>query len=190
VTKADVPTITLDTVCASALATPSVTNDPDEVAALEELVARSKVGRVRLQVTAAYYHDVERDHNETRGHQRREWWESLPDLGIVPGVFRLNSSRLDDPLAVLGADTTPELDGRLREIQEPVRRSQPNVDKHEDNPAVLAYLFSDVDHLIAHEMSGANWFATMDNGILKRTDELVELGIEVARPSTILTLLS
>lgn len=184
-TTAGIPTITLDTVCASALATPSVTNDPDEVVALEELVARSKEGRVRLQVTAAYYHDVERDHNENRGRQRREWLESLPDLGTVPGVFRLNSSRLDDSLAVFGGDSTPELDARLREILEPVRRSQPNIDKHEDNPALLAYLFSDVDHLIAHEMSGADWFATMDNGILKRTDELAELGIAVARPTTI-----
>lgn len=188
-TKSDIPTITLDTVCASALATPSVTDDPADVAALEQLVARSKEGRVRLQVTAAYYHDVERDHNEKRGRQRHEWLESLPDLGTVPGVFRLNSSRLDDPLAVLGSDTTPELDGRLREILQPVRRSQPNIDKHEDNPALLAYLFSDVDHLIAHEMSGADWFATMDNGILKRTDQLAELGIAVARPATILTLL-
>jgi hypothetical protein len=48
---------------------------------------------------------------------------------------------------------------------------------------------SDIDHLLAHDMSSADWFATLDHGILKRVTELAELGLMVGRPSVVLATL-
>ncbi len=180
-------TITLDTGCVSALANPRETDDPGEVAALEALLRRFEQGTVRLQLTAAYLQDFERDLDEGRRQQRRDWLASVPPMKMVPGVFRLNVSALNDPLAVLGGERQADLDMRLREILEPVRRSQPNIDQHEEDAAKLAHILSDIDHLLAHDMSRADRFVTLDQGILKRHSELAELGIAVARPREVLS---
>jgi hypothetical protein len=180
------PTITLDTCCVSALAIPSPTDDPKEVEALQALVERFEEGTVQLQLAAAYEDDVERDLDAERHRQRLAWEQSLPPIPRAVGVFRLDVSRLDDPLTAFGSERQVELDTALRRLLEPNRRRQANFDLRVGDRDGLAQLVSDVDHLIAHDWSGADWFATTDDGILAKAAELAELGITVGRPTTIL----
>jgi hypothetical protein len=44
--------------------------------------------------------------------------------------------------------------------------------------------YSDIDHLLAHALSGADMFVTVDEGtILNRKQELWGLGLKVLRPA-------
>ncbi len=185
-TAARTATITLDTCCVSALANPSPTDDPNEVWALQTFVRKFEEGTVQLQLAAAYEDDVERDPSDERRRGRVAWEQSLPPIPRVAGVFRFDVSRLDDPLTVLGGDRQAELDKLLRGLLEPNRQSQANLDERVGDRDALAQLISDVDHLIAHDWSGADWFATMDGGILAKRTELAELGIAVGLPTLIL----
>ena len=143
-------------------------------------------GSVQLQLAAAYEDDIERDLSDERHRGRVAWEQSLPPTPRVSGVFRFDVSRLDDPLTVLGGDRRAELDGLLRRLLEPNRRSQANPHERTGDRDALAQLISDVDHLIAHDWSGADWFATMDGGIRAKRTELAELGIAVGLPTMIL----
>lgn len=183
------PVITLDTVCISALANPSDTNDPDEVAALTDLVQRFRHDEVRLQVTPAYGRDFDRWKDEAGREERLKWLAAVPAIPRAPGVFRLDVSVLNGP-DLLGGDADVVLDRQLRELLEPVRRDPVNLLSYEDAPGVAAKVMSDVDHLIAHQFSGADWFTTLDRGILRQRSALSALGLEVALPSDIVATLN
>jgi hypothetical protein len=178
------PLITLDTSCVSALANPSSTNDPSEVAALDSIIELAQAGVVKLQVTTAYDRDFDRWKDEVGRRERLDWLASVPLIERAPGVFRLDVSRLNGP-DLLGGSGDVVLDGQLRALLEPNRRSVENLANYEDDSVALARIMSDVDHLIAHNNSGADWFATLDEGILGKRESLRELGIQVARPTEI-----
>jgi hypothetical protein len=178
--------LTLDTSCISALANPQPTDDPDEVQALEALVARAKSGQIELQLTVAYERDFERLTSDEARADRLRWLATSPVIRVVPGVFRLDVSRLEGG-DVLGGDAAVERDQELRRILIPSRadRAAPN---YEDAPGAAAKLMSDVDHLIAHRMSGASHFVTLDKStILKRAPRLAAVGIQVCLPSIALS---
>jgi hypothetical protein len=181
-------TVTLDTVCVSALANPSTTVDPAEVTALEELIDQFVEGAVRLQLTTAYQRDFERFTDEDGRRRRLEWLRSVPPMGQAAGVFRLDVSVLDGP-DTLGSDRDVDLDGELRALLETNRRSTENLDRHVGDAMTLARIMSDIDHLLAHARTGGDWFATLDLGILGRREQLVGLGIAVALPSSIVAML-
>jgi hypothetical protein len=51
--------------------------------------------------------------------------------------------------------------------------------------------YSDIDHLLAHALSGADMFVTVDEGtILNRQQELWGLGLKVLRPAEALRLVT
>jgi hypothetical protein len=183
-----ITTITLDTVCVSALANPSTTVDPAEVTALEELIDQFVEGTVRLQLTTAYQRDLERFTDEDGRRQRLEWLRSVPQMEHAAGVFRLDVSVLDGP-DTLGSDRDVELDDELRALLEPNRRSAENLDRHIGDTRTLARIMSDIDHQLAHARIGGGWFATLDLGVLGKREQLVDLGIAVALPSFIVTML-
>ncbi len=176
--------ITLDTSCVSAWANTSPSDDPNEVAAIRDLVDRFSRAAIGLQVTNAYDRDFERWQDDAGRSQRLEKLDEIPVFQRAPGAFRLGVSVLNGP-DLLGGNADKELDTRLREILEPERRRSENIPSYEEAPGKAGQIMSDIDHLIAHRNSGASWFATTDKRILKKAEQLRELGIEVARPTTI-----
>ena len=180
--------LTLDTNCISALANPQASNDPAEVQALEQLVDLARSRRLTVQLASAYDRDVERWTDVEGRAQRLAWLAQAPEIRRVGGLFRLDVSVLDGP-DVLGSDAETELDERLRAILAPTKTQGP-IPGYEVAPGVAAKLFSDIDHLIAHRMSEADFFVTLDEStILSRRVALQGEGIAVCRPTEVLDLL-
>lgn len=177
-----VPLLTLDTSCVSAVANPSKSNSPvTEVAAIEKILEMASNGLVQLQLTTAYERDFDRWNNPGGRAERLAWLERAPVLTIrAPGVFRLNVSVLtgEDGLAGRGE---ADLDKALRSIL-PGDYTVPGNDPARD--------FSDIDHLLAHHLSGASMFVTLDQKtILSKRDQLGEIGIAVGLPTEALACL-
>jgi hypothetical protein len=178
--------ITLDTSCVSALANPQDSNDQDEIPALDALVDLARQDEIVLQLTSAYERDFERYGDDDARSQRLQWLATAPPIQRVGGVFRLDVSVLNGP-DVLGGESDVQLDQQLRQILRPSLAHPGEIPGYEDDPRAAAKLFSDIDHLIAHFPSGAQWFVTLDaKTILKRHDALKGIGIEVRRPSSAL----
>ncbi len=174
--------LTLDTSCVSAVANPKPTDDPVEVAALSGLIDMARANEVALQLTTAYDRDFDRWSDPNGVAARLASLRKPRRFRLAPGVFRLDVSRLGTD--VLGGDEDVELDRRLRELLR-ARLATDDLPAYETDPDIPAKLFSDIDHLLAHRRSSANAFVTLDKGLLRKTNGLASLGIEVRRPTEI-----
>jgi hypothetical protein len=176
--------VTLDTSCVIAASTNESTSAPAEVEALDAILDLARIGTVALQLTASYDRDFDRLRDPSAVRSRLEWLASAPVLPTrAPGAFRLDVSQLNGP-DVLVTSAIADLSRQLRSLLAPQRaRTLPSF---EASPGTTARIMSDVDHLVAHAMSGAAWFATLDKGILGKHDALARLGLHVAPPSELL----
>lgn len=135
-----------------------------------------------LRLASAYDRDFERWTDAEGRVQRLEWLASVPLITSVGGVFRWDVSALDGS-DVLGSASDVELGERLRAICSPTRAPGP-IPGHDEAPGVAAKLMSDIDHLIAHRVSGADAFVTLDvSTILSRRAALQVEGILVCAPT-------
>jgi hypothetical protein len=177
--------LTLDTNCISALANPQASNYPAEVRALEQLFDLARSRRLTVQLASAYDRDFERWTDVEGQAQRLAWLAQAPEIRRIGGVFRLDVSVLDGP-DVLGSNAETRLDERLRAILAPAKTQGP-IPGYEVAPGVAAKWFADIDHLIAHRMSEADFFVTLDEStILSRRVALQGEGIVVCRPTEVL----
>jgi hypothetical protein len=173
--------LTLDTSCVSALANPEATNDPAEVRALDRIIDLARDGRIRVQVTSAYDRDFSRWKDPVGRESRLGWLANAPPLPRAPGVFRLDVSLLGGG-DVLGGDGDVEFDQELRSVLLPTLAVDA-IPSHEEAPNRAAKVFSDIDHLTAHRLSGADAFVTLDaSTILNRREVLRRLGMVVCKP--------
>jgi hypothetical protein len=181
--------VTLDTCCVSAIAHDEAAHG-EQVEAIGALIDLARVGRIGLQVTTAYERDFERLRDEGKRSERLAWLSTAPVIDTVGGVLRWDVS-VWDGLDVWAGDDEAELADRVRAIVAPGTMRPDMVSSDESNPGRAAKAFSDTDHLIAHAMSAAAWFATIDTKtILCHRAALAEIGVHVALPSEILAQLA
>lgn len=151
----------------------------DHAALVDRLVEHARQGRVGLSLTTAYLRDQEtaRPANTETNHK---WLESAPVLGMVPGPFRLDYSRLDGP-DVLVSDDLAELDSVVREIVLPRRLGTGGMSGDASLSDRDVRRFIDVQHLLAHRMAGHDAFVTTDfDDLVGRRDRLLtEAGITI-----------
>ncbi len=124
-----------------------------------------------LQLAEAYERDFSRytDHDGRR--QRLAWLQQNPVAERrASGACRLDVSVVDGNDLIVG-DEEATLDQQLVAIL-----------RVRGGPAPKAY--SDIDHLLAHHMSGADAFVTVDQStILNHRDALAAHGITVLNPA-------
>jgi|SRR3984893_1211490 len=180
-----VAVITLDTSCVVALAHDQPTNDPREVEALELLMDLARQGTLGLQLTSAYERDFERFKDEAGRADRLAWLSKAPVIQRVGGIFRFDVSGWDGP-DLLASPEDEQLDQDLRLLLGPLG-VRPDVEAADQvAPSRAPKVFSDIDHLIAHKRSGAQFFVTLDNKtILKKRERLQALGIDARKPSEV-----
>ena len=141
-----------------------------DLPSIDRLVELGHQGTVDLQLAEAYERDFSRFTDLGGRVQRLDWLAKSPvATRRASGASRLDVSELDGN--DLLADDVAHLDKALIDLLG-VR----------GEPAAKAY--SDIDHLIAHYMSGADAFITVDSKtILRRRERLAELGIVVLAPA-------
>lgn len=177
--------VTLDTCCVSAIAHDEPAH-AEQVEAIGALIDLARVGRVGLQVTAAYERDFERLRDEGKRSERLAWLSTAPVIETVGGVLRWDVS-VWDGLDVWAGDDDGELADRVQAIVAPGALRPAAVSSDESKPGKAAKVFSDIDHLVAHAKSAAAWFATIDTKtILCHRAALAEIDVHVALPSEIL----
>lgn len=141
-----------------------------DLPSIDRLIELGHEGTVDLQLAEAYERDFARFSDHDARLQRLDWLAKSPvATRRASGASRLDVSELDGN--DLLADDVAHLDKALIDLLG-VR----------GEPAAKAY--SDIDHLIAHYMSGADAFITVDSKtILRRRERLAELGIVVLAPA-------
>jgi hypothetical protein len=161
--------LTVDTCVLIALLNWEIEHDP---VSIEALLQAARDNRVDLQVTAAFDRDRLRSRDQ-RGAELLEWVRTQPVLSVrAGGAFRSDVSVLDGP-DLLADEATGAL---ARRIQEVLRIKQLDARKPDK-------VFSDADHLLAHHLSGADAFVTVDDRtILSHRVELAKLGLLVLTP--------
>jgi hypothetical protein len=135
------------------------------------LIGLCRQGSVVLQLTEAYERDFARYRGDDARRERLAWLEQSPVVKRrASGAFRLDVSALDGN-DLLADDELAKLELALASIL-PIKNGAP------------ARVYSDIDHLIAHYMSGADAFITVDERtILRHREALAELGITVLTPA-------
>ena len=172
---------TLDTVCVIAMVKTELNNPPEQVAAIERLTDMAASGSIELQLAAAYDRDFERFRSPQGRARQLEWLSAAPiATPRASGLFVIGVSALGGPDA-LASDDDAELYSAVRAILDPHFDGT----QLDDQPAwQLAKRTSDADHLVAHNLSGADAFVTMDEStILVHRTALAELGVEVLWPA-------
>ena len=175
---------TVDTCVLIALQKDEPEHDIDSI---RQLFRAALTGRVCLQLTAAFERDCVRNIQTTGAVQRAEdlldWVSGQP---VMPeragGAFRLDVSTFGGDDLVCDEEMV-ELSDRLEALlPEPkVKRSRQDV----------AYRYSDIDHLLAHHLSKADAFVTIDRAtILDFQKDLESLGLTVCTPAEAVRMLS
>src|SRR4051794_35740223 len=165
--------LTLDTSCVIHGA-----QQQEQGALADRLVEVAHAGRVRLSLTTAYARDQESNPPE-RVRINEAWLAGLPVVTEVPGPFRLDYSAVDGPDVLLpgparwdysrwdGPDVMVDggehADAIVRRIVLPPRLWAENMDQHSVLTDKDAKRFHDVQHLMAHRMSGNDAFVTSDD---------------------------
>jgi len=142
-----------------------------DLPSIDRLIELGQVGTVALQLAEAYERDFSRFTDPSGRLQRLDWLARSPVAARrASGAIRLDVSALDGNDLLTDGDVA-QLDKALIDLLG-VR----------GNPLAKAY--SDIDHLIAHYMSGADAFITVDSKtILRHRERLAELGIVVLTPA-------
>ena len=142
-----------------------------DLISIDRLIELGREGTVMLQLAEAYERDFSRYVGDERRQRRLDWLLQSPVVEKrASGAFRLDVSPLDGNDLLADCDVV-QLDKALIDLLG-VR----------GEPAARAY--SDIDHLIAHYMSGADAFITVDSKtILRHRERLAELGIVVLTPA-------
>lgn len=163
--------LTLDTCVVLAAVNREESHD---LASIDQLFELAASGRISMQLTEAFRRDLSRTiKDEATSVARRNWLAESPVMpSPVGGVFRLDVSPLgsndmfcDEKTETLN-DKLIELLGVNRSIADPSKA------------------YSDIDHLLAHAISGADTFVTVDEDtILNKQQELLGLGLKVFRPA-------
>jgi hypothetical protein len=172
---------TLDTVCVIAMAKAECNNPPEQVAAIERLIDMAADGSIDLQLAVAYDRDFERFRAPEGRRRQLEWLSAAPiATPRASGLFILGVSVIGGP-DVIASDEDASLYSAVQAILDP------HFDGAQlgDQPAwELAKRTSDADHLVAHNLSGADAFVTMDEStILVHGAALAQLGINVLWPT-------
>jgi hypothetical protein len=144
-----------------------------DLASIDQLFASADEGRISLQLTEAFRKDLSRDMGDGEASAARDGrLAELPVLSkTVGGVFRLNVSLLSSN-DVLSDEIFGSLNLKLIKLLRPKGA--------DSNPSKA---FSDIDHLLAHAISGADVFVTVDERtILNRQRALWGLNLRVLRP--------
>jgi hypothetical protein len=141
-----------------------------DLPSIDRLIELGHEGTVDLQLAEAYERDFARFSDHDARLQRLDWLAKSPvATRRASGAFRLDVSELDGN--DLLADDVAHLDKALIDLLG--IRGEPS-----------AKAYSDIDHLIAHYMSGADAFITVDSKtILCHHEALAELGIVVLTPA-------
>ncbi len=168
---------TIDTCIPVALQKSQTEHDLDSIL---QLFQAALDGLVNLQLTAAFERDrvrnIEKPGNLERAAELLEWVSNQPILQArAGGAFRLDVSLLggDD---LLCDDETALLGDRLEALlpPPPAKRSRGDI----------SHRYSDIDHLLAHHMSKAVAFVTIDQEtMLAYRAELAYLGVTVLTPA-------
>ena len=129
---------------------------PGHATALK-LLALHDAGECEIAVTTRLDVDVPRD----------PWRATIKSLPLVQdepvgALFRLNYSRLDSPDVLASDLRAQEVDDLMDMIFHCADKNHP---RHRQRTA-------DIDHLMAHKMSGRDAFVTNENGILHYRAEL------------------
>jgi hypothetical protein len=142
-----------------------------DLPSINRLIELGHEGTVMLQLAEAYERDFSRYVGHDRRQRRLDWLLQSPVVEKrASGAVRLDVGSLDGNDLQADGDVD-HLDKALIDILG-VR----------GNPLARAY--SDIDHLIAHRMSGADAFITVDaDTILCHHEALAELGILVLTPA-------
>jgi hypothetical protein len=149
---------------------------------IDELVELAGNGQVGLWITTAFTNDQERAPEDK--HQRNlAWLNERPLIGIVPGGFRLDYSRLGIDTVLL-SEEQKVVAMTIDEILLPKAYRVGNL--RPDDEALMAKWrrkANDVQHLVAHLITGHDAFVTSDDDMLrKRTDLRARTGIVVVNP--------
>lgn len=170
--------LTLDTCVVLAAVNREESHD---LASIDQLFELAASGQISIQLTEAFRRDLSRTiKDEATSVARRNWLVESPVLpSPVGGVFRLDVSPLgsndmfcDEKTETLN-DKLIELLGVNRSIADPSKA------------------YSDIDHLLAHAISGADIFVTVDERtILNKQEELWRLGLKVLKPGEALHLVT
>jgi hypothetical protein len=125
---------------------------------------------VELQLAEAYERDFSRYTDCDGRDQRLSWLQQNPVAERrASGAFRLDVSELG------GNDVIVDKEALLS-------RELVTILKARGSPTARAY--SDIDHLLAHHMSGADAFVTVDQStILNHKNALAAHGITVLTPA-------
>jgi len=142
-----------------------------DLISIDRLIELGREGTVMLQLAEAYERDFSRHVGDERRQRRLDWLLQSPVVEKrASGAFRLDVSSLDGNDLLADGDVV-QLDKALIDLLG-VRGEPP------------AKAYSDIDHLIAHYMSGADAFITVDSKtILRHRERLAELGIVVLTPA-------
>lgn len=144
-----------------------------DLSAIEQLISLARESIISIQVTEAFRRDVSRSRVSEVIARQLDWLAKSPVLqGSVGGVFRLDVSLLGSN-DMLCDKRTETLNDKLIELL--------GIQGKAANPSRA---YSDIDHLLAHALSGADMFVTVDEDtILNRQKELWGLGLKVLRPA-------
>lgn len=162
--------LTLDTCVVLAAVNREESHD---LASIDQLFELAASGRISIQLTEAFRRDLSRTiKDEATSAARRNWLAESPVMpSPVGGVFRLDVSLLGsndmlcDKRTETLNDTLIELLGVNRSLADPSKA------------------YSDIDHLLAHAISGADILVTVDERtILNKQEELWRLGLKVLKP--------
>ena len=144
-----------------------------DLSAIDQLISLARESIISIQVTEAFRRDVSRSRVSEVIATQLDWLAKSPVLqGSVGGAFRLDVSSLGSSDMLCG-DETVFLNDKLIELL--------GIQGKAANPSKA---YSDIDHLLAHALSGADMFVTVDEDtILNRQQELWGLGLKVLRPA-------
>ena len=144
-----------------------------DLSAIEQLISLARESIISIQVTEAFRRDVSRSRVSEVIARQLDWLAKSPVLqGSVGGVFRLDVSLLGSN-DMLCDKRTETLNDKLIELL--------GIQGKAANPSRA---YSDIDHLLAHALSGADMFVTVDEDtILNRQKGLWGLGLKVLRPA-------
>ena len=144
-----------------------------DLSAIDQLISLAQESIISIQVTEAFRRDVSRSRVSEVIARQLDWLAKSPVLqGSVGGVFRLDVSLLGSN-DMLCDKRTETLNNKLIELL--------GIQGKAANPSRA---YSDIDHLLAHALSGADMFVTVDEDtILNRQQELWGLGLKVLRPA-------
>lgn len=136
---------------------------------LQTLVRYALDGKAEIAVTTRLEADLERDKVEERRSALIGMLEMFP---VISSIMRWDVSRWDKDL--WADDASERLNDEIQKILSPGLTPQ---DKRFSNK------INDIDHLTGHVIDKRDIFVTDDTGIVRKRDQLRDLGIVVMTPA-------